>query len=211
MNAKDMNGKRFGRLVVTGRADNIEECAAWHCQCDCGNKVTIRGPSLRRGLSKSCGCFRKEATARKFRTHGATVGKKIALEYRSYLKMLERCLNPNHHQYKDYGGRGIRICERWLSDFECFLADMGKRPTPQHTIDRINNNGNYEPSNCRWATRKEQNRNSRVSKPIERSDGTRYLCVGEAIESNGGSYSMLRKACIAGDKLCCGYYWRYVA
>ena len=209
MTVKDMVGKRIGRLVVTSRANNIEDCAAWHCQCDCGNMVVIRGHSLRRELSKSCGCFRREEAARKFTTHGARVGRGTSPEYQSYLRMKDRCLSPNHHQYKDYGGRGVTICDRWLSGFENFLADMGTRPTLKHTLDRRDNDGNYCPENCRWATRKEQARNSRVNRPLQRSDGAKFLSYGHAAEVNGGSYSSIRRACISG-KPYRGFGWRYI-
>jgi len=118
-----------------------------------------------KGKTRSCGCrIIQVLTANGYamRQHGESksVGRAASPEYRTWDGMKERCRNPNHKAYANYGGRGISVCERWL-DFESFLLDMGRRPSPTHSIDRINNDGNYEPGNCRWATRDEQNRNQR--------------------------------------------------
>lgn len=209
MNYKDINGQKFGRLTVTGYAGSPDGYARWNCICDCGKSYVARGHTLRDGRTKSCGCLSKEVASKKSRRHGATVGG-ISPEYRSYVKMKERCLNPNHPHFSNYGGRGLTICERWLSGFEFFLADMGKKPTLRHTLDRIDNDGNYEPSNCRWATRKQQNRNTRVSRPVKCETGIEFKSCGEAAEVMGGHQSGIRAACNSG-KPYRGMHWFWCA
>lgn len=124
-------------------------------QCICGNQKVIRGASVKFGEIQSCGCLQKKGAHDRWFKHGLT----NTPEYTSWEHMNDRCLNPNFKQWKDYGGRGIQICKEW-KDFKIFLRDMGKRPK-NHTLDRINNNGNYEPSNCKWSSRAEQSLNRR--------------------------------------------------
>lgn len=126
--------------------------AKWLCRCKCGNTFKGRGDSLVTKSIRSCGCARI--------VHGHFCGDVPTPEYRSWDHMKQRCLNPKNHAFKDYGGRGIRICKRWLKSFTCFLEDMGPRPL-NRSLDRINVNGNYTPSNCRWATSKQQMNNRR--------------------------------------------------
>lgn len=157
---ENLIGKKYSRLLVTAFAGVSKSGnSVWECLCDCGNTTITIGCGLKNGKSKSCGCWAIECTKERNKTHGDSINNKMSSEYACWCSMKSRCYNPNDQRYKTYGARGIKVCKRWLNSFENFLSDMGRRPTPDHSLDRKNNNKDYKPSNCRWSTDDVQSKN----------------------------------------------------
>lgn len=181
---KDVTGQKFGRLTALHRLHNTKGKTKWLCICDCGNLKEVTLNLLQRGETKSCGCLHKEFMKKQFGTHGKT-GTRL---HRIWKNMHTRCYNKNISQYKDWGGRGIKICDEWKDNFQTFYDwSMSNGYNDKLSIDRIDNNGNYEPSNCRWATVKQQNRNSRQAKQITFNGETH--CIKEWCEILGINYN----------------------
>lgn len=157
-------GQRFGKLVVVEPSYKRSNHRTWRCQCDCGKFITTpTSGTLRRGNTTSCGCSRGISNTK----HGHARRGEFSSEYSSWAGMLARCRDPKHVSFRHYGGRGIVVCDAWRDSFETFLADMGRRPSAKHSLDRKNNDGNYEPGNVRWSTELEQAQNTSNVRLIE--------------------------------------------
>lgn len=168
----ELTGKVFTRFTVIEFLEMTKQGSLWKCRCSCGKEKSIIGKQLMSGAIKSCGCYKDQNTKERSIIHNRTK----TVEYRTWRHIKSRCYNKNVHNYDNYGGRGIKICDRWLNSFENFYADMGERPSSNHSIDRFpNKDGDYELSNCRWATTKQQSRNIRTNHWIEHNGVIKIL------------------------------------
>ncbi len=172
---QNLTGKVFGRLTALEPVATARGIPAWNCRCLCGQNAVVVTSQLNSGKTRSCGCLQKARASEANKTHGKS---KSAL-FRVWCHMRKRCYNHTCRDYPDYGGRGILVCDAW-HDFETFAKDMGERPSPSHSIDRIDNNKNYGPDNCKWSTLTEQARNKRTSRLLTAFGETKTLSAWAA-------------------------------
>jgi hypothetical protein len=194
-----IRGQRFGRLTALEQlADYVAHSGyrkqMWRCQCDCGSIVeAVRADGLQMGSSQSCGCLQRELTVQRSTTHGHSKRGQQTLEYTAWACMMSRCYQPSADNYVRYGGRGVTVCDRWKTNagggFENFLSDMGEHPGKGYTLDRIDTNGNYEPSNCKWSTKKEQTKNRSNTRLVVYQGET--MTLEEASTKSGIGYFIL--------------------
>ncbi len=190
---RDRTGDRYGRLVVTGLSARIERrengCYVrfWNCRCDCGNEVEVCSGNLT-GHTQSCGCFKAERIHEGTFKHGLI----HTPEYWAWHAMQRRCYDKKDKGYKNYGARGIQVCDRWINSFNDFISDMGMKPHPRYSIERVDNDGNYEKSNCVWGTKLQQNRNRRNTRRLEHNG--KNLTLQEWSDITGLDYfTLLRR------------------
>ncbi len=231
-NAKDLSQQRFGRLVAIRRISSKNKRATWLCRCDCGNSVEIRSSELLRGTTVSCGCYGRERSKQRFEAYLITTGKIVHGGSRTRLYgvwkgMKHRCYIPTDHNYPNYGGRGITVCDEWQTfpPFREWAMANGYNPDAPKgacTIDRIDVNGNYEPSNCRWTDAKTQNNNRRKPKstlkknrkPVQMLDEdgaviATFTSLGRAAAHVNGSGSNIRVACNNPSRTAYGHHWQF--
>lgn len=163
---EDLTGMKYGKLTaISFHSKNAHRQSLWNCKCDCGNEKVILAPSLKSGATVSCGCHNIEKTRERFTKHGHRKERNKTAAYATWAQMMNRCYNERTEKYHHYGGRGIKVCDRW-HDFPNFFADMGERPAGKISLDRINSDGNYEPNNCRWADYALQNQNKPATNAV---------------------------------------------
>lgn len=175
----DITGKIFGELTVISRGLSTNNNTYWLCKCSCGKEKEIARTNLRSGDIRSCGCktseFLSKALRGKYIIHGQACNNKPSPEWRAWFGAFSRCYNKYNPSYKRYGGRGIKVCSRWKESFQNFFDDMGPKPSPKHSLDRVNNNGDYSPDNCRWSSAKEQQNNRSNNRLISFNGKTKTL------------------------------------
>lgn len=185
---QDYSGRQFGRLTVIKRLPNVGAAIIWECRCDCGRLAAVRAGNLRSGNSTSCGCVRNKKTAERSTKHGHSRAHKRTPEYIAWKGMIARChSSPSRRDWERYGGRGISVCDVWRTSFQEFYDHIGPRPSPKHSVDRIDNNLGYQPGNVRWATATSQARNTRRNRRYPVSRG--LSCLAELAERAGINYS----------------------
>ncbi len=183
---KDLTGQRFGRLVVLEFVPTEDKYSYWKCRCDCGNIITVRNSHILSGHTNSCGCLQKQKLRERLTTHNLTDTRL----YRIWHNMKQRCYNYNHNSYNSYGGRGIKICDTWIDDFQAFYEwAMSNGYKDNLSIDRIDNNGDYEPSNCRWTDKVIQSRNKRTNTIVKYKG--KDMCITDAANLSGISVKTL--------------------
>lgn len=183
----DVVGARFGRLVVVREGQKVPGIRRTvHCICDCGTEREVDPRMLRKGHTQSCGCFHRERVSATTPAAHTTHGRTRTPEYQTWVHMKMRCTNPADPKYPAYGGRGISVCAAWENDFSAFFADMGAKPTPFHTLDRIDVNGPYTKENCRWATPLEQARNKRSHRMVTHNGEA--MPLSQACALSGANY-----------------------
>ena len=188
MRAVDITGQTFQYLTAVKPVGSGKGGVMWECLCKCGKTTNATAKNLRSGNTKSCGCLNSEKVVARNKA-GALHGMTKTRTWISWDSMIQRCTNPEHKSFDDYGGRGIKVCPAWLNEFSAFYKDMGERPAGK-TLDRIDTNGNYEPGNCRWATPTEQS-NNRLNNRVIEFDG-RKQTVAEWARELGMSRQTLR-------------------
>lgn len=201
-NPIDISGQRYERLVAIRVVSTSRKGRVWLFRCDCGSETTCRASEVRSGHTSSCGCLQKEhateqikrarvkATAKSLANgHGHSRRNRMSVEYSTWRTMRQRCLNPNGKKYAIYGGRGIAVCDRWQR-FQLFLEDMGTKPSPKHSLERVDNNGPYSPANCIWALPTVQANNRRTNRILR--IGEDELTLAQASKKYGVSYNALR-------------------
>lgn len=195
----DYTGRKFHRYTVLKSAGYQGKSPMLLCRCDCGTERLVQKGNLIRGRSRSCGCLQREELVARNIKHGLAPRGKKSSEFIAWRSMMQRCVNPKNHNFPNYGARGITVCAQWSENYANFLEDMGPKPSHVHSLERIDNNGNYEPGNCKWALPREQNRNRRNVHTIL-VEGN-HVTLKEACDYYGAYYPTVRRRIYKGITL----------